>query len=112
MSKFDALSKTGKAAGAPKPTTRTGKQQTSGTTTPKSETLINQKSESTQTTHTLTRMGRPPGKRSNEAYRQVTAWVRKDTYNEVSAALVLKHDRKEFSELVQELLAGWLKNQR
>ena len=46
------------------------------------------------------------GKRSNAQYRQVSAYVRKDTHRKVKMAL-LEEDR-EFSELVEELLGGWL----
>ena len=50
--------------------------------------------------------GVPGGKRSNAQYRQVSAYVRKDTHRKVKMAL-LEVDR-EFSELVEELLDGWL----
>jgi hypothetical protein len=59
------------------------------------------------------RTGRPAtGKKSDPNYRQVTAYVRKDLYREVTDAL---HDDnrgrdtkpKEFSQLVDELLKEW-----
>lgn len=59
------------------------------------------------------RTGRPAsGKKSDPNYRQVTAYVRKDLYRDVTDALydeVRGRDakRKEFSELVDELLARW-----
>ena len=54
------------------------------------------------------KLGRPEtGKRSNPDYRQVSAWVRKDTYWHVRDRL-WKEDRREFSELVQRLLEDWL----
>ncbi len=46
------------------------------------------------------------GKRSNDEYRQVSAYIRKDTHRRAKMAL-LEEDR-EFSELVEELLKGWL----
>lgn len=46
------------------------------------------------------------GKRSNADYRQVSAYIRKDTHRRVKMAL-LEEDR-EFSELVAELLENWL----
>lgn len=56
------------------------------------------------------KVGRPKtGKRSNPDYRQVSAWVRKDTYRRVSDRLYVKEDRREFSDLVQVLLEDWLK---
>ena len=56
------------------------------------------------------RRGRPQGKRSDPDYTQVTAYVLKDTYKGVQKALL--DDEVEFSELVQELLAQWLKSRR
>jgi hypothetical protein len=50
--------------------------------------------------------GVPGGKRSNARYRQVSAYVRKDTHRKVKMALL--EDDREFSELVEELLGGWL----
>ena len=46
------------------------------------------------------------GRRSDSDYRQVSAYVRRDTYQRVKLAL-LEEDR-EFSELVEELLQHWL----
>lgn len=46
------------------------------------------------------------GKRRNEEYRQVSAYIRKDTHRKVKMAL-LEEDR-EFSELVEHLLVRWL----
>lgn len=50
-----------------------------------------------------------PGKRSNIDYRQVSAWVRKDTYKRVKDRLYNKENEREFSELVQALLEDYLK---
>jgi hypothetical protein len=56
------------------------------------------------------RVGRPrTGKRSDPDYRQVSAWIRRDTYDRVMRRLFMKENRREFSELVQDLLADWLK---
>jgi hypothetical protein len=46
------------------------------------------------------------GKRGDPDYRQVSAYVRKDTHQKVKMAL-LKEDL-EFSELVEDLLRDWL----
>ena len=54
------------------------------------------------------KVGRPKGKRSNPDYRQVSAWIRRDTYDRVSVKLI-KENRREFSDLVQALLEDWLK---
>lgn len=47
------------------------------------------------------------GKRSDDDYRQVSAYIRKDTHQRVKIALL--QEEREFSELVQELLSSWLK---
>lgn len=51
------------------------------------------------------------GKRSNPAYRQVTAYIRTDTYDAAHHALLGKRNaagkKLEFSELVDQLLRDW-----
>lgn len=98
----EAMSKFTNALGTP--TTKEGRS----TAQSQSKLL---KARSAESTSTHKRMGRPPGKRTNPDFRQVTAWVRKDTYDDVTVALV-KQDRKEFSNLVQELLDSWLEPPR
>ena len=46
------------------------------------------------------------GKRSNAEYRQVSAYIRKDTHRKVKMALL--EEDQEFSELVGRLLEDWL----
>ena len=46
------------------------------------------------------------GKRSNAEYRQVSAYIRKDTHRKVKMALI--EEDQEFSELVGRLLEDWL----
>lgn len=46
------------------------------------------------------------GKRSNAEYRQVSAYIRKDTHRKVKMALL--EEDQEFSELVGRLLKEWL----
>lgn len=53
------------------------------------------------------RVGRPPGKRSNPEYQQVTVLLHGQTYVEVRKRLL--DERKEVSTLIDELLAEWLK---
>jgi hypothetical protein len=53
--------------------------------------------------------GRPKGKRSDPDYMQVTAYIREATYDAVKVTLLTKKKGLEFSELVEELLAKWLK---
>jgi hypothetical protein len=59
------------------------------------------------------RRGRPAtGKRNNPDYDQTTAYVRKDTYKAVRIALIEEGEERDYSELVEELLAKWLKSRR
>lgn len=53
------------------------------------------------------RVGRPPGKRSNPDYQQVTVLLHSQTYLEARKRLL--DERKEVSELMNELLDAWLK---
>jgi hypothetical protein len=57
------------------------------------------------------RMGRPPGKRSNPEYEQVTSYIRRDTYQAVQVALIQSGKKRQYSELVQELLERWLEKE-
>jgi hypothetical protein len=52
---------------------------------------------------------RPTGKRSDPAYTQITAYIRKDTHEGVMRTI---YKRQELSELIEDLLAGWLKKQK
>ena len=54
--------------------------------------------------------GRPPGKRSDPDFEQVTAYIRKHTHQGVKIALLQEGNGQEFSELVEGLLAKWLKS--
>jgi hypothetical protein len=53
------------------------------------------------------RLGRPPGKRRDPEFEQVTAYIRKETHQSVKIEL-LKNGRQEFSALVEGLLQQWL----
>ena len=52
--------------------------------------------------------GRPPGKRSDPNFEQVTAYIRKLTHQGVKIALLQEGQGQEFSELVEGLLSKWL----
>ena len=54
--------------------------------------------------------GRPTGKRSDPDFERVTSYIRKQTYADVKIELIREGQRREFSELVEELLAKWLKS--
>ena len=50
------------------------------------------------------------GKRTDPAYKQVGAYVKRDTYLQIQKLLLDQPD-KDFSDLVQELLSTYLDNQ-
>lgn len=52
------------------------------------------------------RVGRPPGKKNNPKYKQVTVYLREEAHR--SAKKVLLDEERDFSELVDELLEQWL----
>lgn len=57
--------------------------------------------------------GRPKGKRSDPNYEQVTAYIRKETHTATKIALLedsQNGQKREFSELIQDLLEQWLKS--
>jgi hypothetical protein len=54
------------------------------------------------------RRGRPNGKRSNENFQQVTAYVSRDVYKQTKMKLLSNDNQQEFSELVNSLLIKWL----
>ncbi len=49
------------------------------------------------------------GKRSDPNFRQITAYVRRDVHDDVMRTI---YRRMELSELVDGLLADWLKKQK
>lgn len=51
--------------------------------------------------------GRPPGKRTNPDYQQVTVYLPRALHDDVKIKLI-QEGRKEFSELVENLLINWL----
>ncbi len=59
------------------------------------------------------RPGRPAGpaggKRSDPDYMQISAYVRKQTHADAKIALLREGKRRELSELIEELIAEWLK---
>ena len=58
----------------------------------------------------VVRRGRPPGKRSNPDFEQVTIYIRKKTHQDAKIELLKGEKRQEFSELVEDLLGKWLKH--
>jgi hypothetical protein len=56
-------------------------------------------------------IGRPPGKRSDPAWKQYSVLLRRETQRE-AAKLLRDKDEGDLSGLVQKLLDGWVKRQR
>ena len=52
---------------------------------------------------------RRPGKSADPAFTKLTSYIRKDTHQAVKIRLLQEGKGREFSEVVQELLEGWLK---
>ncbi len=95
MSKFDGLFPRAGKAGKAKNSAKTGK----GLKPPAEE----QQAESPK-------RGRPAGKRSAPDYVGFTTYIRRDTHRKAKIALLENEDGRELSELVEELIAEWLKN--
>lgn len=51
------------------------------------------------------------GKRGDPNFTQVTAYIRKETHRQVKLALLQEGSDREFSELVENLLAEYLRTQ-
>lgn len=52
------------------------------------------------------KMGRPPGKKTSADYVQVTVYLKKTVHT--AARKILLDDRKQFSDLVNELVSNWI----
>jgi len=66
----------------------------------------NQDQASSQQDPPARRSGPSAGKRSDSDYKQVSAYIRRDTHFKVKLALL--QEGREFSELVEELLSEWI----
>lgn len=53
--------------------------------------------------------GRPRGKRSNPEFTPLYGYIRKATHKEVKIKLI-RQGNQDLSELLEELLAAWLKS--
>jgi hypothetical protein len=56
--------------------------------------------------------GRPPGKRSDPAYKQYSVLLKRQTHRQVTAILRDQEDSPDVSELLQQLLEQWLEKQQ
>jgi uncharacterized Rmd1/YagE family protein len=89
-------------------------QELEATPVPEKSVKMPQKSSKSQEATTQTevetpRRGRPNGKRTNKDFRQVTAYIRTETYKRTKMKLFAADKPKEFSVLVDDLLKRWLK---
>jgi hypothetical protein len=57
-------------------------------------------------------LGRPPGKRSDPAWKQFSVLLKKETQREAANILRTKDEGLDLSSLVQNLLEGWIKRQK
>jgi hypothetical protein len=52
--------------------------------------------------------GRPPGKRSNPHWKLYSHFLKKQTQRQAAARLAELDDGRDLSDVLQELLSGWL----
>jgi|SRR6516164_8965206 len=57
-------------------------------------------------------LGRPPGKRSDPAWKQFSILLKRETQREAAAILKAKDEGRDLSGLVQSLLERWIKQQQ
>ena len=57
-------------------------------------------------------IGRPPGKRSDPAWKQYSVLLKKETQREAASILRQKDEGLDLSGLVQNLLEGWIERQK
>jgi hypothetical protein len=57
-------------------------------------------------------LGRPPGKRSDPAWKQFSVLIKRETQREAAGILRAKDEGLDLSGLVQNLLEDWIKGQK
>lgn len=57
-------------------------------------------------------VGRPPGKRSDPAWKQFSVLLKKETQREATGILRGRDEGQDLSGLVQNLLENWIKRQK
>jgi hypothetical protein len=57
-------------------------------------------------------LGRPPGKRSDPAWKQFSVLLKRETQREAASILRGKDEGLDLSGLVQNLLESWIKRQK
>jgi hypothetical protein len=56
--------------------------------------------------------GRPPGKRSNPEWKLYSHFLKKQTQHEATAILHNEENGQDLSDVLQELLEGWIAQQK
>lgn len=56
--------------------------------------------------------GRPPGKRSNPEWKLYSHFLKKRTQREAAAIIAAADDGQDLSDVLQELLEGWIAKQK
>lgn len=69
-----------------------------------------EQSDSADMQQTAKKRGRPQAKRSDPSYLGFTTYIRRDTHLNAKIALLQEGKGRELSELVETLLADWLKS--
>jgi outer membrane murein-binding lipoprotein Lpp len=54
------------------------------------------------------KVGRPKGKRSNPNYTQISTFINKENYESAKIRLIKEGKKRDFGDLVDELLEQWL----
>jgi hypothetical protein len=57
-------------------------------------------------------LGRPPGKRSDPAWKQFSVLLKKETHRAAANILREQEQGEDFSGLVQNLVESWIKRQK
>ena len=98
---------------APKPKTKPEKKKPDSTSlSPAPQPPVAKADEPATPRKSAPTQKRAPGKSSNSDYAQVLTYVRRDTHRAVKRALLDDEQNRNLSDLVEELLAGWVKKQK
>ena len=60
-------------------------------------------------------MGRPPGKKSDPEFIQLTSYITRTTHNQIKLELLrdaTEGRKQDMSELIEDLLCAWLKKRK
>lgn len=64
--------------------------------------------EDSSTDNNQKKVGRPKGKRSNPNYTQISTFINKENYSSAKIRLIKEGKKRDFGDLVDELLEQWL----